>query len=395
MHKRYLLKGFITTLIILGVSGIIYLYTAGYRLEKNKNEIPIDFTVTGMINAKSIPEGATVYLNDEIKTATNSSIGGIAPGIYNLKIVKSGFTPWEKNIEVFPELVTDITAVLVSKTPRIEPLTQTGATNPAISPTLSTIAYFSQDDKNPGVWTLPLNPARLNIFSATPSVVLEDTTYTKFSQGLNIFWSPDEKQLLIQQDENSYYLAELGTRTAKTVTNWLEIKEGWDLALTEKRSALLEKLDISEELKELALHKETIWSPDGKKFLYKIENQNGQNEYRVYNMENPLPVGENVDTLVLTTEKYLGNGQEATAIAPKFSWYADSFHLIVLQREMNETDNRGQVSLIRIDGTNKTEIYNNKIYSDNIFSSPNGDKIILLTSFRTTDQIDLYTVSVR
>lgn len=382
MNKKYLLKGLLTTLVIFGISGILYLYTAGYRVEKEA-EKPLDLSITGMINAKSIPEGSTVYLNDQMIAATDSTIGGINPGKHNLRIVKSGFMPWEKDIEVFPELVTDITAVLVSKTPRIEPLTQTGATNPAISPSLNSIAYFSQDDKEPGVWILPLTSTRLNIFSSTPSVVLEDTSYTKFSEGLNIIWSPDEKQLLIQQSENNYYLADLTTKTAKSTKDWAETLEAWEEILLEKRKALIEKLEIEENIKEAAISPNTVWSPDGKKFLYQQVNTEGKIEYRVYNMENPLPVGEVIDTLVISTNK-----EEAQ---PQFTWFADSFHLIMLNKE----EDKGIISLIRIDGTNKTEIYNNKIYSNNVFSAPSWDKIIVLTSFRTEGQSDLYTISIR
>ncbi len=387
MSKKYILKGIVTTLIILLVSAGLYLYTAGYRLEKEPEE-PVGVSITGMINAKSIPEGSTVYLNEEMVAATNSTIGGIVPGKYNLRIIKSGFTTWEKNIEVFPELVTDITAILVSKTPRIEPLTQTGATNPAISPSLSAIAYFSQDDEEPGVWVLPLTSARLNIFSSTPSVVLEDTSYIKFSEGLNIIWSPDEKQLLIQQAENNYYLADLTTKTARSTQEWAEIMENWEETLLEKRTALLEKQEMEAKIKEYAVDTSTIWSPDGKKFLYQNESSEGEIEYRVYNMENPLPIGEQIDTLVLSVKN-----QDTQ---PQFSWFADSFHLVMLERTSEEPqENTGTISLVRIDGTNKTEIYNNKIYSNNVFSAPGGDKIIVLTSFRTENQSDLYTISIR
>lgn len=404
MKKRYLLKGILTTLAVFVASGFLYLYTAGYRLEK-KMEKPVDLSITGMINAKSIPEGATVYLDGNMVTATDSSIGGVAPGKYQLRIVKNGFVTWEKNIEVFPELVTDITAILVSKTPRIEPLTQTGARNPAMSPSLNAIAFFSQDKEKPGVRVLPLTSNRLNIFSSNPTSVLEDTPYTKFSEGQEVIWSPDEKQLLIKEREDSYYLVDLETKMAKSATDWHMIKNEWEKQLLEKKKALLEKAELDENVKNNAINQMALWSPDGKKFLYSQENSIGQIEYRVYNMENPLPVGEKEDTLVLAKDH--GDTQ------PIFSWFADSFHLIMVEEEPNEenselveTDSeamnsmklderKGTVSLIRIDGTNKTGIYSGRIYSENVFSSPLGDKIILLTSFRADDQTDLYAISIR
>jgi hypothetical protein len=384
MNKKYLIKGIVTTLIIFVLSGILYLYTAGYRVSR-ETEKPIDLAITGMINAKSIPEGATVYLDDKVISATDSTIAGISLGKHHLKIVKRGFMPWEKEVEVYPELVTDITAVLVAKNPRIEPLTQTGATNPSISPSLSAIAYFSKDPDKPGVWVLPLNGTRLNIFSSTPGVVLEDTAHTKFSEGLEIKWSPDETELLVKQAENKYYLVNLNDKSAKSTEEWETILEKWNKELTKKREALLAEAKLSKELKEIALQPETMWAPDGKKFLYKVE-RNNQIEYRVYDMEDPLPVGEKVDTLVMRTPTQ--NNQ------PKFSWFADSFHLITLERS-TPADIKGVISLIRIDGTNKTEIYNNNVFSDEVFSAPSGDKIIALISFRTDTPADLYTISIR
>lgn len=404
MNKNYLLKTLITAFIILSVSTLLYLYTAGYRLEKGEEE-PVDIRITGMISAKSIPESASVYLNDKLVTATNDSIPGIEPGKYDLKITKSGFVPWKKEIEVYPELVTDITAVLISQTPRIEPLTNTGARNPVMAPSLSAIAYFSQDEENPGVWVMPLIYNRLSFFSATPSVVLEDTTYVKFSEGLGIFWSPDEKQLLVQQNETDYYLVDLVSDSARSLTtdNLEELLTKWEKERLEIRENAIEKADLTEEIKEKALAKESNWAPDNKKFLYAQNNGRGQIEYHVYNLEKPLPVGEKAENTVLTT---VANDPQ-----PKLSWYADSFHLIMVEipdqeqvsgqkslqekSDTREEPTKGRVSLIRIDGSNKTEIYNNNIFSNAVYSSPGGDKIILLTSFRSEGQTNLYTVSIR
>jgi len=56
---------------------------------------------------------------------------------------------------------------------------------------------------------------------------------------------------------------------------------------------------------------------------------------------------------------------------------------------------KGRISLIRIDGTNKVEIYNGALYSDNVYSAPGGDKLIILTGFKSNAQTDLYTLGIR
>jgi hypothetical protein len=85
---------------------------------------------------------------------------------------------------------------------------------------------------------------------------------------------------------------------------------------------------------------------------------------------------------------------DANSPQPKINWYTDSFHLILVEGNVEE-EKKGVVSLIRIDGSNKSEIYNNTLYSDKAFSTPGGDKVIILTSFKSGDQTDLYTVSIR
>ncbi len=153
----------------------------------------------------------------------------------------------------------------------------------------------------------------------------------------------------------------------------------------EKRADIIERIDIPENIKEIAVQESSIWAPDNKKFLYNV--QNGENlEYWVYNMEKPIPVGEKKENLVFTTKT------EETQ--PNVTWYADSFHLILTEGAIEESQ-RGTIRLIRIDGTNKTEIYNNTLFSDNVFSAPGGDKVIMLSSFKSNEQTDLYTVGIR
>lgn len=380
---KALLQSILTAILILGITTALFLYAAGFRLQKTEDNT-VDITKTGIIGAKSIPEGASVYLNDKLVSATNDTVAGLTPGKHNLKIVKKGFVEWSKEVEVFPELVTDITAVLVSQTPRLEPLTNTGAKHPSISPTLTKLAYFSKDGETPGVWVIPLSHGGLSLFRATPSVVLEDSLITKYSGGSQIEWSPNEKELLVKGPNEVHYVVDLATNTARSTLSPEDIRTKWEETLVQKRTDFIEELDIPEEIKIKATDTNAVWSPDEKKVLYTTQEGNTL-EYRVYNMEKPIPVGENIETVVFTT-----NINEPQ---PKVSWYSDSFHLILT--ELDTKAATGIISLIRIDGTNKTEVYNNTLYSGEVFSAPGGDKLIVLTSFKSGEQTDLYTIGIR
>src|SRR4030065_929097 len=98
MFNKNWVQTILTLILLSAVTTLIFLYTSGYRLEQDKNKT-IDLAKTGMVSAKSMPEGASVYLDDKLITATNDTISGIKPGIHNLKIVKKGFEQWSKDIE--------------------------------------------------------------------------------------------------------------------------------------------------------------------------------------------------------------------------------------------------------------------------------------------------------
>jgi len=373
----------LTILLIFGATTVVYLYANGYRLER-KNGKSIDLTQTGMVGAKSIPEGANVYLDGILLTATNDTIAGIEPGTRHLKIIKKGFVPWEKDIEVFKEVVTDITAVLVTQSSRLEPLTNTGARSPTTSPSLSRLAYFSDDSEEPGIMVISLG-GNFGFLRNGPTITLEDTKFIKYSTGKSMEWSPDERKLLVETETGRYFIVDLETKTSEITSSPEKTKEIWKEYLKEKRERVTNKLDLSDELRTISLSENALWAPDGKKFLITVPN--GSNlDYKIYNLEDPLPVGEKRETTVLSINSYDSQ--------PKVSWYSDSFHLLLLEGDV-ATNKQAKISLIRIDGTNKTEIFNNTLYSDSVYSSPGGDKIIILTSFKSGDQTDLYTVSIR
>ena len=380
------METFLTILILGGITTLLYLYTSGYRLNKNDNG-DIDIEKTGMIGVKSVPDRASVYLDGKLRTATDDTISGVEPGKHNIKIIKKGFLEWNKEIEVFEQLVTDITAVMVSQSPRLDPLTGTGARYPSISPSLTKLAYFSFDEEEPGIWVIPLTGVNFGPLVTNPTVSITDTKYTTYSNGEEIFWSPDEKSLLVRGINNVFYLVDLDKGSAQTTLRSAEIMKEWKDSLKKKREDFINNsiFIVPEEVKQLALSDEAFWAPDEKKFLYK--KQNGDKlEYWVHNFETPIPIGEKTDSLVFSTDP--------NTPQPKVNWYTDSFHLILVEGDI-QNEKKGNVSLIRIDGSNKTEIYNNTLYSDVAYSAPGGDKVIIVTSFKSGDQTDLYTVSIR
>lgn len=367
----------LTVSILIGLTTFTVLYAEGWRFNTQTKTIQ----KTGMLAIRSIPEGAKVYLNNKVLTATNDTIQSLTPGNYSVKVQKDGFEVWTKELDVYPELVTDITAVLVSQSPRIEPLTNTGVSTFTLSSSLDKIAYSTKNTERPGIWMFPLSNITLNLFKTNPNLIAEDTEETSYSNAENIWWSPDDSEILVQMNKEGYYLIDLQRQGSipLAVTTSEPIFEKWKKEKLKKRTAFLEKQEIDKELKEIALNDSTIWSPDDKKILY-LKYFGDMVEINIFNMEDPLPVSE--------TRKYTTYRTKRSTLK-NISWYPDSYHLILLEDKT--------ISIIRIDGTNKTEVFsaNGNLISDNVFPSPWGDKIIILASFKQNALPDLYAVGIR
>ncbi len=379
----------VTSLTILSL-----LYAKGYRLNfnynnksnerlKNQGKTPkIAIKRTGILAVRSIPEGAKIYLNNELKEITNATITSLDPGEYNLRVEKEGFETWEKKIQVYQDLVTDITAVLILKGSGLNPLTNSGVTDFALSDNGELLAYTSKGIEKPGLWVLKLSNNPINIFQNTKKVVAIDKPSFLYSLGNNIQWSPDNEQILIQSKFGSYYLLSLqkpANQSPLVLKDATEILKKWELKRQKDKKSIVESLDIDKKLKEIAISKKAIWSPDGEKF-YTLIDKGDKKELYTYNYEKPLQVGEKRENLTYIFEK-------SKEDIPNIFWYSDSKHLIFVYKN--------SLKLIEIDGNNLTEIFNGLIIGKKAYPTPFGDRLIILSKFKEDAPANLYTVSIR
>ena len=79
-------------ILMLVSAGLVIFYASGWRINLTQKII----TQTGMLAVRSLPEGAKVFLDGNLVTATDQTIDSLAPGTYALRVVKEGFFPWEK-----------------------------------------------------------------------------------------------------------------------------------------------------------------------------------------------------------------------------------------------------------------------------------------------------------
>lgn len=376
-----------TIVIILAVSTGVFMYAKGY----NYNNQTKTLVKTGMMVVKSEPPGANIYLNGTIyKSSTNSSIANLKSGIYNLKIEKDGYALFQKDVPVKEEYATEINAVLVPLNTELRPLTTSGARNPLFTSTRDKIIFLTRDREKPGIWSLNLAGNIFSLFKGNIDVLVPDQPKSLFSLAEGLYLSPNDEQALVTMNKAGYYKLDLtashvvpqATSSAQTIfTQWQEIDKT-------KKLALLKRGRIPTNLYNTASDSATVWSPDEKRFLYAIPDRENL-EYHVYDTGNPLDIGEKENYTTISLPK--------TQIS-KLIWYSDSKHLIITTCEQETKEQvcvSGNIRLIRVDGTNNTLIYSGALSSTDTFPTPDGTKIIILTSFNPNSVPNLYAIILR
>ena len=128
---------FLSTILVVGIIGLFASYYArGSRFSLKT----FKFLPNGILVVKSEPDGASVYVNGDLKTATNATIF-LSPGTYDLEVKKDGFFGWSKRIEVSKEVVTQANVSLFKNVPSLSPITFEGAGSPVVSPGGTKIAF--------------------------------------------------------------------------------------------------------------------------------------------------------------------------------------------------------------------------------------------------------------
>jgi len=359
-------------------------YAKGYRFIVNpesEETISIEVKKTGILAVRSIPDTAKILLNGELKDVTNTTLSSLTPGKYLLQVEKAGYEPWKKDIEVFEDLVTDITATLVLKGGGLNPLTNGGVLKFQLSNNGEHIAYTSKGEEKSGLWVLQLSNRPVNIFQTNKKLVAVDQPNYSFSDATDIVWSPDDQKIMLKFTDNFYMLVDLSKPALQapvTYTNPQDVFTAWkETELKNKRSRII-SLEVPAELTDIAITGNSTWSPDGEKFYYLQNTDDNKTVVKVYDFKTPLPIGES-----RYNEPLIVNSVDL----PKIFWFSDSEHLLLVKGD--------SVSFVRIDGSNFVEVFNGSIIGDKAYPTPGGDRIVILSKFKSDTPENLYTISIR
>jgi len=348
------------------------------------------FEPRGILVATSIPDGGQVFVDGELKSATDTTIS-LKPGHYRVEIKKEGFSSWQKELLIEKELVTKTDAFLfkiADPEEDLRPITFFGAENPILSPDSDKIVYASNatESGKAGFWLLDLNEFPFGI-SRSPKQILQSKIKGRNFAWSEITWSPDARQILVNSGTQNFLLDPsqliLEENLIDVTSKVKALKQSWKEEETRINDARLKRLPIPFRKITATAAANLQFSPDGEKLLY----QATASAIIPEKLSLPLPASstQKETRKIKSGALYVYDLKEDKnffiaevslsplsifPFSPTLSWFPTSRHL--LWREEKE------VNLIEYDGTNKTTIFQGKINPNGVFSAPAANKIFLL-----------------
>lgn len=433
MRKNILVPALIMIFLIAATTAVV-LFGRGYRLAFNQ-DIP-KLSKTGLLVANSVPNGAQVYVDDHLTTATDNTIS-LPPGTYTIKIQKDGYFAWEKKLKVDEEVVTKAEARLFPLAPRLESIATTPVENPLVDPSGTKIAYQISSEsaaRKNGIYVLNMNANTIPVPVLTlksSSTQIVDNTIDIFSNA-KLEWSPDGTELLAEIiSETGYSTVYLLDATRlndepQDVTAIIQsVRDEWQVQIDEKNRNRLNS--VSREVRSMinSYFDVISWSPDNTKLLYKASasaelpiiikpRRLGNNtlvEQRkvetgnvyIYDTKEDINVQLAVElpancpagsvTASEDTSGELTAGQINSVInndgcKQPLVWLTDSEHLLYM--------NNNKIIIMDDDGSNRFTMYGGPFKDDFAIPWPDSSRIVILTDLNNPDVAPtLYTIGLK
>lgn len=379
----------ITTILVVSIVGTALIYYArGYRFDQDN----LNIAAEGLLVANSDPNGAQVFVDGELETATNNTIS-LALGTHDIVIKKEGFRPWEKRITIAKDEVTQVDAFLISIAPNLTALTFSGAYNPQISPENTKIAYAVLPDgdngEKAGLWVFETTNLPLG-FNRDPKQVTDgDLTEATWE------WSPDARDLLLTTNKGVFLLqASAYTPQAQrtNVASQLKtIKKEWE----DKRQKLLTTQlgKLHQEIREILEVNATDihFSPDEDRILYTASTSATIPEDIVQELPGASTQKQERDIKVGKSYVYDIKEDRNFNVADedkKVYWLPNSINVIIPEED--------KIIVKDYDGTNSLDLYSGQYTAPYAFPSSSSGRILILTNLGQKEaSANLYWLSLK
>lgn len=373
---------FAITIMVVGILGsLVIFYARGYRFDKET----LRFRPNGLLVIKSDPTGAQVFINGDLKTATDTTLS-LLPGVYDVSVRKDGSLSWSKRLTVEKEVVTLAYVALFRVAPSLTAVTFEGALNPVSSSDYSKIAYAV-----PGSGLFLIETADLPLgFSRDPRRLTDgDLTQASWE------FSPDGRQIMLTS-QFGVFLLDSGSFTPQNArVNISSRKEAvlgeWETLRKNKLSAQLKNLP--EELADILQRKASTvtFSPDDTKILYTASSSASLKENLIkappgsstQRQERNIEAGKTY-VYDIKEDRNFKVADEGVSVR----WFPTSKHLVLAEA--------GQVIIVDYDGTNRQPVYSGSYLAPHAYPYLNSSKILILTNLGAGASIpNLYSLGLK
>lgn len=397
MAKTRLIIFLVSFAIVASVSVFVSYYARGFVFDLKT----FKFLPNGLLVIKSEPDGASVYINGDLRTATNATIS-LSPGIYDVEVKKDGYFNWYKRLTIDKEIVTSANISLFRQVPSLSPATFSGATNPIISEDGTKIAYTVlpatgiTDDKV-GLWTLDTFSLPLGFNNEPKRLTDGDLTGSSYS------FSPDVRQIILTTS-NGISILDTGSFTPQNQRVNIASKKDATLASWKKEKSVKDASIIKglpDVVADALTRKSSdfVFSPDQNFVLYSasasatlpdglipaLPGASTQQQERVLQPGHTYvyDIKEDRNFLVYDSDVTLGNDSK-----PAIRWLPSSRHLLLAEPN--------KITVMDYDGTNKQVVYSGVYASPFAFPFNNTTRLLILTNLGSGDSTpNLYTLTIK
>ncbi len=420
--------------ILIGVIA----YARGYRFNFNEGKV----TSTGILSVNSSPRAAKVFVNGELKGATDINLT-LPYGQYTVEVKKDGYSSWKKQIALQGEIVMSLDARLFSKNPSLTPLTNLGIVKAIPIGNSEKLILLSQtgDVEKDGIYLFESAQPTIAIFPplkllALKSLLPENTDLSTASMD----FAPNYRQGIITLQTDALEIAYTISLENENVELYeitstkQNILSAWNSEKNEEIAKVIETLP--KKLIQIAFDNLQIISiaPNGKRIMYRAKNDAslpliinppliGANqapevrnlkagdvyiydtkEDKNYRIPVSIVIPETAEEFIIqepaivTDPLATSSGsiphptvwypQVVRSVTEKIQWYPTSDYIAV--KENN------RIVLIRYDGENKETVYAGPFQNDFFGISPDWNLLVLINlNPQNNTYGDVYSVGIK
>ncbi len=273
--KNIVPKVLFLSIFIVILIGVIA-YARGYRFNFDEGTV----TSTGIVSVSSSPKPAKVYVNGELKGATDINLT-LPFGQYKIEVKKDGYTSWEKTISLKGEIVMSLDSHLFPKNPSLTPLTNLGIVKALPVGTTDKIILMSQtgDIEKDGIYLFESSQRTIAIFPPLKPLLLKSVLPENIDLSTaSISYSPNYRQAVltfINDEVETSYLISLDTENTELFdisSSKTNVIEAWDVEKNEEIAKVIETLP--KEIVTIASETFQIISiaPNEKRIMYRAKS---------------------------------------------------------------------------------------------------------------------------